>query len=218
MATRASQEFKILQGDFMSAGVDRDKRRFLTLLTTGVGAIGVGFTATPFVLYMTPSARARAAGAPVEVDISKLESGQMMTVEWRGKPVWIVRRTKEMLDTLPTLTDQLADPESKNADQQPIYAKNPGRSRKPELLVLVGICTHLGCSPSQKFQVGPASGMGDDWTGGFFCPCHGSKFDLAGRVFKGVPAPTNLVVPPYVYLSDTRVLIGLVGDDTKGAA
>ena len=202
----------------MSEGVDRDKRRFLTLLTTGVGAIGVGFAATPFVLSMTPSSRARAAGAPVEVDISKLEPGQMMTVEWRGKPVWIVRRTKEMLDTLPALTDQLADPESKNADQQPVYAKNPGRSRKPELLVLVGICTHLGCSPSQKFQVGPASGMGDDWTGGFFCPCHGSKFDLAGRVFKGVPAPTNLVVPPYVYLSDTRVLIGLIGDDTKGAA
>jgi len=202
----------------MSEGVDRDKRRFLTLLTTGVGAIGVGFAATPFVLSMTPSARARAAGAPVEVDISKLEPGQMMTVEWRGKPVWIVRRTKEMLDTLSALTDQLADPESKNADQQPVYAKNPGRSRKPELLVLVGICTHLGCSPSQKFQVGPASGMGDDWTGGFFCPCHGSKFDLAGRVFKGVPAPTNLVVPPYVFLSDTRVLIGLIGDDTKGAA
>jgi len=218
MATGASPEFKILQGDFMSEGVDRDKRRFLTLLTTGVGAIGVGFAATPFVLSMTPSSRARAAGAPVEVDISKLEPGQMMTVEWRGKPVWLVRRTKEMLDTLPALTDQLADPESKNADQQPGYAKNTGRSRKPELLVLVGICTHLGCSPSQKFQVGPASGLGDDWTGGFFCPCHGSKFDFAGRVFKGVPAPTNLVVPPYVYLSDTRVLIGLVGDDTKGAA
>jgi len=218
VATGASPEFKILQGDYMSEGVDRDKRRFLTLLTTGVGAIGVGFAATPFVLSMTPSSRARAAGAPVEVDISKLEPGQMMTVEWRGKPVWLVRRTKEMLDTLPALTDQLADPESKNADQQPGYAKNTGRSRKPELLVLVGICTHLGCSPSQKFQVGPASGMGDDWTGGFFCPCHGSKFDLAGRVFKGVPAPTNLVVPPYVYLSDTRVLIGLVGDDTKGAA
>jgi len=218
MATGASPEFKILQGDFMSEGVDRDKRRFLTLLTTGVGAIGVGFAATPFVLSMTPSSRARAAGAPVEVDISKLEPGQMMTVEWRGKPVWLVRRTKEMLDTLPALTDQLADPESKNADQQPGYAKNTGRSRKPELLVLVRICTHLGCSPSQKFQVGPASGLGDDWTGGFFCPCHGSKFDFAGRVFKGVPAPTNLVVPPYVYLSDTRVLIGLVGDDTKGAA
>jgi len=199
----------------MSAGVDRDKRRFLTLLTTGVGAIGVGFAATPFVLSMTPSARARAAGAPVEVDISKLEPGQMMTVEWRGKPVWIVRRTKDMLATLPALDKQLADPESKNADQQPAYAKNPVRSIKPEVLLLVGICTHLGCSPSQKFQVGPASGMGDDWTGGFFCPCHGSKFDLAGRVFKGVPAPSNLPVPPHTFLSDTRILIG---EDKKGAA
>ena len=199
----------------MSEGVDRDKRRFLTLLTTGVGAIGVGFAATPFVLSMTPSARARAAGAPVEVDISKLEFGQMLTVEWRGKPVWIVRRNKDMLATLPALDMQLADPESKVADQQPAYAANPTRSRKPELLVLVGICTHLGCSPSQKFQVGPVSGMGDDWTGGFFCPCHGSKFDLAGRVFKGVPAPTNLPVPPHMFLSDTRILIG---EDKKGAA
>jgi len=198
----------------MSEGVDRDKRRFLTLLTTGVGAIGVGFAATPFVLSMTPSARARAAGAPVEVDISKLEPGQMMTVEWRGKPVWIVRRTKDMLATLPALDKQLADPESNNADQQPAYAKNPVRSLKPEVLLLVGICTHLGCSPSQKFQVGPASGMGDDWTGGFFCPCHGSKFDLAGRVFKGVPAPSNLPVPPHMFLSDTRILIG---EDKKGA-
>ncbi len=199
----------------MSEGVDRDKRRFLTLLTTGVGAVGVGFAVTPFVLSMTPSARARAAGAPVEVDISKLELGQMMTVEWRGKPVWIVRRTKDMLAALPALDKQLADPESKVVDQQPDYAANPARSRKPELLVLVGICTHLGCAPSQKFQVGPASGMGDDWTGGFFCPCHGSKFDLAGRVFKGVPAPTNLPVPPHMFLSDTRILIG---EDKKGAA
>jgi len=199
----------------MSEGVDRDKRRFLTLLTSGVGAIGVGFAATPFVLSMMPSARARAAGAPVEVDISKLEPGQMLTVEWRGKPVWIVRRTKDMLATLPALDKLLADPESKVADQQPDYAANPVRSRKPELLVLVGICTHLGCSPSQKFQVGPASGLGDDWTGGFFCPCHGSTFDLAGRVFKGVPAPTNLPVPPHMFLSDTRILIG---EDKKGAA
>jgi ubiquinol-cytochrome c reductase iron-sulfur subunit len=203
----------------MSEGVDRDKRRFLTLLTTGVGAIGVGFAATPFVLSMTPSARARAAGAPVEVDISKLESGQMMTVEWRGKPVWIVRRTKEMLNALPALDKLLADPDSKNASQQPAYAQNPVRSRKPELLVLVGICTHLGCSPSQKFQVGPASGVSDDWAGGFFCPCHGSKFDLAGRVYKNVPAPTNLVVPPYSFLSDTRILIGDdKSADKKGAA
>ena len=199
----------------MSEGVDRDKRRFLTLLTTGVGAVGVGFAATPFVLSMTPSARAKAAGAPVEVDISKIEPGQMLTVEWRGKPVWIVRRTKEMLATLPALDNVVADPKSKNANQQPSYAVNENRSIKPELLVVVGICTHLGCSPSQKFQVGPASGMGDDWMGGFFCPCHGSKFDLAGRVFKNVPAPSNLPVPPHMFLSDTRILIG---EDKKGAA
>jgi len=200
----------------MSQGVDHDKRRFLTRLTTGVGAVGVVFAATPFVLSMTPSARARAAGAPVEVDISKLEPGQMLTVEWRGKPVWIVRRTPEMLSTLPALDQVVADPESKNPEQQPAYAANKNRSIKPELLVLVGICTHLGCSPSQKFQVGPASGLDDNWTGGFFCPCHGSKFDLAGRVFKNVPAPTNLPVPPHMFLSDTRILIG--EDQTKKGA
>ena len=199
----------------MSNGVDRDKRRFLTMLATGVGAVGAGFAATPFVLSMTPSARAKAAGAPVEVDISKLEVGQMLTVEWRGKPVWILRRTQEMLDKLPTVDKLLADPASKVTDQQPTYAQNPARSIKPEILVLVGVCTHLGCSPQQKFQVGPASGLGEDWPGGFFCPCHGSKFDLAGRVYKNVPAPTNLPVPPYLFLSDTRIVIG---DDKKGAA
>jgi len=196
-------------------GVDRGKRRFLTALTTAVGATGAVFAATPFVLSMTPSARARAAGAPVEVDISKIEPGQMLTVEWRGKPVWLVRRTKDMLDSLPKLDGQLADPKSVRGDQQPTYAQNEHRSIKPDLLVLVGICTHLGCSPMQKFQVGPASGMGDDWLGGFFCPCHGSKFDLAGRVYKNVPAPTNLPVPPYAFLSDTRLIIG---EDKKGAA
>ena len=199
----------------MSEGVDQDKRRFLTLLTTAVGAVGTGFAATPFVLSMTPSARAKAAGAPVEVDISKLESGQLMTVEWRGKPVWIMRRTKEQLDKLPGLAEKLADPESKVTDQQPDYAKNVARSIKPEIIVLVGICTHLGCSPQQKLAIGPASGMGEDWPGGFFCPCHGSKFDLAGRVYKNVPAPTNLPVPPHTFLSDTRIVIG---EDKKGAA
>jgi len=199
----------------MSNGVDRDKRRFLTMLATGVGAVGAGFAATPFVLSMTPSARAKAAGAPVEVDISKLEVGQMLTVEWRGKPVWILRRTQEMLDKLPTVDKFLADPASKVTDQQPTYAQNPARSIKPEILVLVGVCTHLGCSPQQKFQVGPASGLGEDWPGGFFCPCHGSKFDLAGRVYRNVPAPTNLPVPPYLFLSDTRIVIG---DDKRGAA
>ena len=201
----------------MSEGVDRDKRRFLTLLTTGVGAVGAGFAATPFVLSMTPSARAKAAGAPVEVDISKLEPGQLHTEEWRGKPVWILRRTPEMLQTLPATDDQLADPASQVADQQPAYAQNPTRSIKPEILVVVGICTHLGCSPSKKLQAGVASGLGDDWTGGFFCPCHGSKFDLAGRVYKNVPAPTNLPVPPHMFLSDTRILIG-EDKNKKGAA
>jgi len=199
----------------MSEGVDRDKRRFLTMLTSVVGTVGVGFAATPFVLSMTPSARAKAAGAPVDVDIGKLEPGQMMTVEWRGKPVWIVRRTKDMLDKLAGLNSLLADPDSKVADQQPAYAANPARSIKPEVLVLVGICTHLGCSPDKRLAAGPASGLGDDWPGGFFCPCHGSKFDLAGRVYKNVPAPTNLPVPPHMFVSDTKIVIGV---DKKGAA
>ena len=194
--------------------VDLKKRRFLVNLTTGVGLVGTGIALTPFVLSMTPSARARAAGAPVEVDIGKVEPGQLLTIEWRGKPVWVLRRTPEMLQTLPKLDAVLADPASKVADQQPEYAQNPVRSRKPEFLVLVGICTHLGCSPDKRLEAGPASGLGDDWLGGFFCPCHGSKFDLAGRVYKNVPAPTNLVVPPHAYISDSRLLIGA----DKGAA
>jgi ubiquinol-cytochrome c reductase iron-sulfur subunit len=195
--------------------VDREKRRFLTVLTSGMGAIGAAFVITPFVKSMTPSARARAAGAPVEVDISKLEDGQMMTIEWRGKPVWIVKRTSAMLDALKQDTSLLADPDSLR-DQQPPYAKNLTRSIKPGILVLLGVCTHLGCSPKQKFDIGPASGLGDNWPGGFFCPCHGSMFDLAGRVFKGVPAPSNLQVPPHEYLTDTRLIIGV--DKEKGAA
>ncbi|HLQ24714.1 MAG TPA: ubiquinol-cytochrome c reductase iron-sulfur subunit [Acidiferrobacterales bacterium] len=197
--------------------VDHRKRRFLTNVTTGIGLVGTAFAATPFVLSMVPSARARAAGAPVEVDVGKLEDGQMLTVEWRGKPVWIVKRTPEMLAGLQQDVSLLADPDSKVATQQPAYAQNPVRSIKPELLVLVGVCTHLGCSPLAKLDSGPVSGVGDDWPGGFFCPCHGSKFDLAGRVFKGVPAPTNLVVPPYSYISDTRVVIG-TDKDNKGVA
>ncbi len=193
---------------------DPSRRRFLTRLTTGVGAVGVAFAATPFILSMNPSARARAAGAPVEADISKLEPGQMLTIEWRGKPVWIVNRTPEMLAALATDTAKLSDPDSK-VPQQPDYATNPARSIKPEILVLVGICTHLGCSTKKVFEMGAASDLGDDWPGGFFCPCHGSKFDLAGRVYKGVPAPTNLVVPPYQFLTDTRLLIGA---EEKGAA
>jgi ubiquinol-cytochrome c reductase iron-sulfur subunit len=190
------------------------RRRFLTLATTGVGLVGAGFVATPLVLSMTPSARAKAAGAPVEVDISKLEIGQLLTVEWQGKPVWIMRRTKDMLSALPTLDKQMADPKSDVTDQQPAYAKNVGRSINPEVLVVVGLCTHLGCSPDKKLSAGSDPILGSDWQGGFFCPCHGSKFDLAGRVYKNVPAPTNLKIPPHKYLSDTLILIG---DDSKKA-
>lgn len=184
------------------------KRRRLLVVTTGLGAVGGLFTAFPFVMSMTPSARARAMGAPVTVDISKLEPGQRLVVEWRGKPVWIVRRTQAMLDRLPKIDKELADPKSE-VNQQPVYAQNEWRSIKPSILVLVGICTHLGCSPLPKLEAGPASGLGSDWPGGFFCPCHGSKFDLAGRVFKDVPAPSNLVVPQYGFLSDTRIIIGV---------
>jgi ubiquinol-cytochrome c reductase iron-sulfur subunit len=162
---------------------------------------------------MFPSARARAAGAPVEVDISRLEPGMLIRAEWRGKPVWILHRTPEMLKSLEADVSMVADPSSQ-MPMQPPYAQNEYRSIKPEWLVLVGICTHLGCSPTDKLQAGPDSGLGADWPGGFFCPCHGSKFDLAGRVFKDVPAPTNLEVPKYQFLADTRLLIG---DDGKGA-
>ncbi len=195
------------------SNVDRGKRRFLVAASSVMGGVAGVAVAVPFVLSMTPSARARAAGAPVEVDISKVEPGMLLTVEWRGKPVWIVHRTKEMLDSLPKMDGDVADPKSSVKSQQPDYAKNETRSIKPEYLVLVGICTHLGCSPSQKLAAG-ADDMGASWPGGFFCPCHGSKFDLAGRVFKGVPAPINLEVPPYAYLSDTRLIIGA---DSKGA-
>ncbi|HRF62891.1 MAG TPA: ubiquinol-cytochrome c reductase iron-sulfur subunit [Candidatus Competibacter sp.] len=173
-----------------------------------VGGVGVAFVAVPFLKSWSPSERAQAAGAPVEADISKLEEGAMMTVEWRGKPVWLLKRTKTMLDDLPTLKNDLLDPNSEMASQQPKYAQNPYRSIKPEILVLVGICTHLGCSPTFRPDIAPAD-LGPAWKGGFFCPCHGSRFDLAGRVYKGVPAPSNLEVPAYRYLSDTRVLIGV---------
>ncbi len=194
-------------------GVDKGRRRFLTAATTVVGGVGTAYVLAPFVLSMQPSARAQAAGAPVEADISKLQPGQRATYEWRGKPVWIIRRSERNLEDLPTLNGQLADPNSDMESQQPAYAKNPGRSIKPEYAVLVGICTHLGCSPTYRPELAPGD-LGADWRGGFFCPCHGSKFDLAGRVYQGVPAPTNLVVPPHMYLSDTRILIG----EEKGAA
>lgn len=197
------------------ANADKSKRRFLTQLTVGLGVVGTAFVATPFVLSMTPSARTLAAGAPVDVDISKIEPGQMLTVAWRGKPVWIVRRTPEMLQSLQTDRSLLVDPDSNVSSQQPAYAKNATRSIKPDILVLVGLCTHLGCAPVPKFDVGPDSGLGDNWPGGWFCPCHGSRFDLAGRVMRGSPAPTNLVVPPYAFINDTHIKIGI---DPKGAA
>ncbi len=186
--------------------VNNKRRRMLTIATTGVGLAGTVGMTVPFVGSLMPSERAKAAGAPVEVDISKIESGQQITVEWRGKPVWIIKRSKEMLDFLPGMEGILVDPDSQ-ADQQPEYAQNVYRSIKEDILVLVGICTHLGCSPKYQPQIGAVS-FDDDWKGGFLCACHGSKFDLAGRVYSGVPAPTNLVVPPHQYLSDTVLLIG----------
>jgi ubiquinol-cytochrome c reductase iron-sulfur subunit len=192
--------------------VDQRKRRFLVISSSAVGGIGIAASAVPFFMSMLPSARARAAGAPVEVDISKVEAGMMIRSEWRGQPIFLVHRTSQMLEAVKKSDPRVADPESERSVQPP-YAKNEYRSRKPEHLVLIGICTHLGCSPSDKLQMGPESGLGEDWLGGFFCPCHGSKFDLAGRVFKDVPAPTNLKVPPYKYVAETRVLIG----DDKGA-
>lgn len=188
-------------------GVDPDKRRFLTQAATVVGAVGAGFLAVPFVSSMRPSAKAEALGAPVEVDISKIEPGQRIIVLWRGKPVWVVSRSPETLADLPTLDDQLLDPLSENSEQ-PESAQNEVRSIKPEILVAVGICTHLGCSPVYRPDIAPAD-LGPDWKGGFFCPCHGSRFDLAGRVYKGVPAPSNLEIPPHHYLSDTRIIVGL---------
>ena len=198
----------------MSHTVDNSKRRFLTTAASVVGGAGAAAVAVPFVLSMLPSAKARAAGAPVEVDISKLEIGQLITVEWRGKPVWILNRSPESLLTLPALNKQLADPESDVSTQQPPYCKNENRSIRDNILVLVGICTHLGCSPTYRPELAPAD-LGPEWKGGFFCPCHGSRYDLSGRVFKNMPAPTNLVVPPYHFLGDNRVVIG---EDPQGAA
>ncbi|BAZ94915.1 ubiquinol-cytochrome c reductase iron-sulfur subunit [Thiohalobacter sp. COW1] len=196
----------------MSDGVDTSRRRFLTAATSVVGAVGAVYVAVPFVKSMWPSARAQAAGAPVEVDISKIEPGQMLNVEWRGKPVWIVNRTDEMLQSLDELTDRVSDPDSQ-ASEQPEYAQNQARSIKENVLVMVAICTHLGCSPKYRPDVAPAD-LGNDWLGGFFCPCHGSKYDLAGRVYKGMPAPLNMPVPPHRYIGDTVVLVG----EDQGAA
>jgi ubiquinol-cytochrome c reductase iron-sulfur subunit len=187
--------------------VDRKRRKFLVAATSAVGTVGVAAVAWPFIASMLPSARAKAAGAPVEVDISKVEPGAILTAEWRGKPVWVVNRTKEMLDLLGKHDNQLVDPNSE-VPQQPPYCKNATRSIKPEMLVAVGICTHLGCSPTYRKEIGAAD-LGADWPGGFFCPCHGSRFDLAARVFKGSPAPINLLIPPYKYVSDTTIMVGV---------
>lgn len=188
-------------------------RRRLIVATAAIGGAGAVTALVPFLSSMLPSERAKAAGAPVEVDVSNLGPGQMITVEWRGKPVWVFNRSSEMLETLSKLSEAVADPQSV-APQQPEYCKNETRSIKPNMLVAVGICTHLGCSPSSKFKAGAEEGMAADWLGGFLCPCHGSTFDFAGRVFKNKPAPTNLEVPPHTYLTDTRILIG---EDKKGA-
>lgn len=194
-------------------GVDLGKRRFLTAATSVVGAVGAGFVAVPFVASWMPSERAKNAGAPVEVDISKLDEGRLLTVEWQSKPVWVVRRSPETLENLKKVEDRLRDPASEVEEQQPAYAQNATRSIKPEVLVLVGICTHLGCSPTYRPELAPED-LGEDWLGGFFCPCHSSRFDMAGRVYQGVPAPTNLVVPKHKYVSDTVILVG----EDEGAA
>jgi len=189
--------------------IDLKKRRFLTQATSVVGAVGVGFVAWPFLSTWNPSARAKAAGAPIEVNIKKLKEGQLVRVLWRKKPVWIFRRDKTTLSNLSTLDGILTDPSSSETSQQPEYAKNIHRSINPEVAVIVGVCTHLGCSPTYRPELGAADLGGDAWKGGFYCPCHGSKFDLAGRVYAGVPAPTNLVIPPYHFVSDSLIQIGV---------
>ena len=189
--------------------VDGSKRTWL-IASSCVGAVGIGAVAVPFISTFQPSERAKAAGAAVEVDISAMKPGEKLTVEWRGKPVWIVKRTPEQLAGLPKLDALLADPKSlrKPDELTPVYARNEWRSIKPEYLVVVGICSHLGCSPSDKFTPGPQPSLPNDWEGGFLCPCHGSTFDMSGRVFKGKPAPDNLEVPPYMFLTDAKLIIG----------
>ena len=189
--------------------VDSSKRTWI-IASTCAGAVGAAAVAVPFASTFQPSERAKAAGAAVEVDLADIKPGEKKTVEWRGKPVWVVRRTADQLAALTGLNGELADPDSKRKPSEltPEYARNEGRSIKPEFFVAVGICTHLGCSPSDKFQLGAQPSLPDDWKGGFFCPCHGSTFDMAGRVFKNKPAPDNLEIPPHMYLSDSKLLIG----------
>jgi ubiquinol-cytochrome c reductase iron-sulfur subunit len=198
--------------DALTDSNENQRRRFLITASSVVGGVGVAIAAVPFIVSFEPSARAKAAGAPVEVDISKVEAGQLITVEWRGKVCWVLNRTKPQLDSLPKLDVRLADPNS-DVPNQPAYCKNEHRSIKDNYWIAIGICTHLGCSPTFRPEIAPAD-LGPDWLGGFFCPCHQSKFDLAGRVYKGVPAPTNLVIPPHKYLSDTKIVIG-IGQDGK---
>lgn len=189
-------------------GVNKGRRTLLLGATSAVGAVGAGFVAVPFVGSWNPSERAKAAGAPAKVDISKIEPGAMLTAEWRGKPVYIARRTEETLKTLPTLASRLKDPSNGNKAQQPSYADNVNRSRNPEYIILLGVCTHLGCAPKYVPEVKPEP-FDADWKGGWFCPCHGSRFDLSGRVFQGSPAADNLVVPPYMFESDSVVVVGV---------
>ncbi len=196
-------------------GVNTGRRRFLTATTVVVGGAGAAVAAIPFLKTLKPSARAQVAGAPVTEDISRLEPGQRIVVQWRGQPVWIIRRTPEMLATLPTQASRLRDPDSENPEQQPEYARNEHRSIKPDLLVLIGTCTHLGCSPTFRPEMIPEP-FDSEWKGGFYCPCHNSRFDMAGRVYEGVPAPTNLAVPPHRYLDDNHVQIGV--NPEEGAA
>lgn len=196
------------------AGVDSSRRRMLTMATTAVGAVGAGAWAVPFVGSLAPSEKAKALGAPVTVDISEIKPGDVKTVSWRGRPVWIMRRTPEMLATLEKMRGELADPDSRQP-QQPDYVTGEARAIKPEYMVMLGVCTHLGCSPKKRPIETAAPDVGSDWQGGFFCPCHGSKFDFAGRVYAGVPAPLNIVVPPHRYASDTVLVIG---EDQTGTA
>ncbi len=198
----------------MTDNVDRSKRRLLLAATSAAGGVAAAGVATPFVLSFMPSERAKAAGAPVEVDISAIEPGTMKVVEWQGKPVWIVRLTQEMQDLLTKHDSELTDPQC-TVEQQPAYCVAPNRAIKQDVFVVIGICTHLGCSPTFRPEIA-APDLGSNWGGGWFCPCHGSRFDLAGRVYKGSPAPTNLIVPPYQYLSDNLLLIG--DDEKKGVA
>lgn len=195
-------------------GVDLRRRRFLTATTAVVGGIGGAFAAVPFVSSLLPSEKAKALGAPVQIDISKIEPGMLHRSEWRGKLIMVVRRTPENLKALADVEDKLADPESNRESQQPGYAKNRSRAIKDEYLVMIGLCTHLGCAPTYRPEVAPDD-LGPDWKGGFYCPCHGSRFDLAGRVYKSVPAPSNMVIPPYRYLTDALIEVGV---DPEGAA